>query len=83
MVGMHAAVRRIEAEIAVMSGRIEELGEHMNAVGHAVERLEPHVADVNLAMRPLRRARARMRPAQVPRDGELDELDSKEDAGSG
>ncbi len=62
MIGMHAAVRRIEGEIVQMSGRITELSEHMNAVEEAVARLEPHVADVNLAVRPLRRARARMRP---------------------
>jgi hypothetical protein len=37
----------------------------MAAVETAVTRLEPHIADVNLVMRPLRRARARLptRPA--------------------
>lgn len=60
MVGMHGAVRRIEGDIKTLNGRIDELSEHMAAVEMAVTRLEPHVADVNLAMRPLRRARARL-----------------------
>lgn len=65
MVGMHKAVQRIESDMKVLSERIEELGDHMAAVETAVIRLEPHIADVNLAVRPLRRARARLplRPA--------------------
>jgi predicted nuclease with TOPRIM domain len=65
MVGMHSAVQRIEGEIRTLNGRIDELSEHMAAVETAVTRLEPHIADVNLVMRPLRRARARLptRPA--------------------
>ena len=68
MVGMHEAVQRIEGNIKVLSERIEDLGDHMTAVETAVARLEPHVADVNLAVRPLRRARARLpsRPAATP-----------------
>src|SRR5436305_2319898 len=60
MVGMHSAVQRIEGQITILNGRIDELSEHMAAVETAVTRLEPHVADVNLVMRPLRRARARL-----------------------
>jgi uncharacterized protein YoxC len=60
MVGMHSAVRRIHGEINSLNGRIDELSEHMAGVETAVTRLEPHIADVNLAMRPLRRARARL-----------------------
>jgi septal ring factor EnvC (AmiA/AmiB activator) len=65
MVGMHRSVQRIEIEIKSMNGRIDELSEHMAAVETAVTRLEPHIADVNMVMRPLRRARARLptRPA--------------------
>ena len=64
MVGMHRAVQRIEGDIKGLNGRIDELSDHMAAVELAVTRLEPHIADVNLVMRPLRRARARlpMRP---------------------
>jgi hypothetical protein len=43
-----------------LNERVQDLGDRMAAVETAVTRLEPHVADVNLAMRPLRRARARL-----------------------
>jgi chromosome segregation ATPase len=67
--GMHASVERIEIEIGALSGRISELGERMQAVEEAVVRLEPHVAEVNLAVRPFRRARARFRSAaEIPAD---------------
>lgn len=66
MVGMHGAVQRIEGDMQTLNERVQDLGDRMAAVETAVARLEPHVADVNLAMRPLRRARARLppRPAQ-------------------
>jgi hypothetical protein len=72
MVGMHAAVERIEGQMGDLNNRMGELAERMSDVEHAVARLEPHVADVNLAVRPLRRARARMRPAgeEASVDGE-------------
>jgi predicted nucleic acid-binding Zn-ribbon protein len=60
VVGKHRAVRRIHAEIKSRNGRVEELSEHMAEVETAVTRLEPHIAYVNRAMRPLRRARARL-----------------------
>jgi hypothetical protein len=59
MAGMSASVQRIEVEMGALSARIGELGERMREVEEAVARLEPHVADVNLAVRPLKRARAR------------------------
>ena len=65
-VGMHGAVQRIEGDVKTLNERVQGLGDRMAAVETAVTRLEPHVADVNLAMRPLRRARARLptRPAE-------------------
>jgi chromosome segregation ATPase len=71
--GMHASVERIEVEMRELSGRIGALDDRMAMVEAAVERLEPHVADMNLAIRPLRRARARLPgrpPADVPDVGE-------------
>jgi hypothetical protein len=65
MLGMHGAVRRIEGDIETLNDRVQELGDHMAAVETAVGRLEPHIADVNLVMRPLRRARARL-PTRLP-----------------
>jgi hypothetical protein len=58
--GMHASVERIEVEMRELTARITELDGRMASVEAAVIRLEPHIADVNLAMRPLRRARARL-----------------------
>jgi hypothetical protein len=48
--------------------RVAELSDPMAALEDAGTRLEPQVADVTLAVRPLRRARARlpMRPADGP-----------------
>jgi chromosome segregation ATPase len=57
--GMHASVERIEVEMRELTARITELDERMGSVESAVVRLEPYVADLNLALRPLRRARAR------------------------
>ena len=66
MVGMHGAVQRIEGDMKILNERVQDLGDHMAAVETTVTRLEPHIADVNLVMRPLRRARARLptRPAE-------------------
>jgi hypothetical protein len=62
-----------------LNTRIGELAERMADVERAVARLEPHVADVNLAVRPLRRARARMRPVQESPDVEgEDDLEADE-----
>jgi chromosome segregation ATPase len=58
--GMHASVGRIEVEMRALTGRIGALDERMESVEGAIGRLEPHVADLNLAIRPLRRARARL-----------------------
>lgn len=60
MIGMHRAVQRIESDMRTLNQQVEELNDHMVAVETAVGRLEPHIADVNLVMRPLRRARARL-----------------------
>jgi chromosome segregation ATPase len=71
--GMHASVERIEVEMRELSVRIGALDDRMASVESAVERLEPHVADMNLAIRPFRRARARLpgRPqADAPELGE-------------
>jgi uncharacterized coiled-coil protein SlyX len=71
--GMHASVERIEVEMRELTARITDLDGRMASVEAAVIRLEPHIADVNLAMRPLRRARARLpnRPqADTPDVGE-------------
>jgi chromosome segregation ATPase len=57
--GMHASVERIEVEMHELTTRITDLDRRMASVESAVVRLEPHIADVNLAIRPLRRARAR------------------------
>jgi hypothetical protein len=65
MVGMHRAVGRIEGDMKTLNDRVQDLGDHMAAVETAVTRLEPHIADVNLVMRPLRRARARL-PTRPP-----------------
>jgi hypothetical protein len=51
-----------------LTDRIGALDERMGSVEGAVERLEPYVADLNLALRPIRRARARFpkaAPAEV------------------
>jgi hypothetical protein len=71
--GMHASVERIEVEMRELTARMTELDGRMASVEAAVIRLEPHIADVNLAMRPLRRARARFpnRPqSETPDVGE-------------
>jgi phage shock protein A len=57
--GMHASVERLEVEMRELTARITDLDRRMESVESAVVRLEPHIADVSLAMRPLRRARAR------------------------
>ena len=66
MVGMHASVERIEGQMGDLNHRIADLAQRMADVERAVERLEPHVKEVNLAVRPFRRARARMRPVHGP-----------------
>lgn len=69
--GMHASVERIEVEMRELTARISDLDQRMGSVESAVIRLEPHIADVSLAMRPLRRARARFpgRPHTATPDG--------------
>jgi chromosome segregation ATPase len=58
--GMHASVERIEVEMRELSARIGALDDRMESVDDAIGRLEPYIADLNLAIRPLRRARARL-----------------------
>jgi hypothetical protein len=65
--GMHASVERMEVEMRALTERIGLLDERMAGVEGAVERLEPYVADLNLALRPFRRARARF-PKGAPID---------------
>jgi uncharacterized protein YoxC len=69
--GMHAAVERLDDEVVELRAQIAELDGRMATVADAVTRLEPHIQDVNLAVRPLRRARARMAGrliAEAPRE---------------
>jgi hypothetical protein len=77
--GMHASVERIEVEMRELSGRIGALDQRMESVEGAIGRLEPYVADLNLAMRPLRRARARL-PGRP--DSHADERQTDETAGN-
>jgi hypothetical protein len=58
--GMHAAVVRLEHEVQGLRVDVGELDVRLTAIDEGMSRLEPHIADVNLAMRPLRRARARL-----------------------
>ncbi|HWE34004.1 MAG TPA: hypothetical protein VG410_10995 [Solirubrobacteraceae bacterium] len=71
--GMHASVERMEIEMRELSSRIGALDERMASVESAVVRLEPYVADLNLALRPLRRARARFPNRPVPEPPGTDE----------
>jgi chromosome segregation ATPase len=81
--GMHASVERIEVEMRDLTARISELDQRMASVESAVIRLEPHIADVNLAMRPLRRARARLpgRAAVDPTDPPVEPPDPRDPSG--
>jgi hypothetical protein len=83
--GMHASVERIEVEMHGLSERIGALDERMAAVEGAIERLEPHVADLNLAIRPLRRARARFpnRPGPEAAEAEPEAEAGEPDDGRG
>jgi uncharacterized protein YoxC len=60
VIGMHASVERLEVEIRELRTEIRELDGRMGTVADAVTRLEPHIQDVNLAVRPFRRARSRL-----------------------
>jgi hypothetical protein len=57
--GMHASVERMEGEIRSLRADITGLEEQIG-------RLEPYLQDVNMAVRPFRRARSRLpgRPAE-------------------
>jgi chromosome segregation ATPase len=79
--GMHASVERIEVEMRELTARITELDERMGSVESAVVRLEPYVADLNLALRPLRRARARFPNRPLPEQPGVDEEPPGEAAG--
>jgi len=63
--GMHAAVVRLEHEVQGLRQDVVGLDHRMEAVEETVARLEPSIADMNLAVRPLRRARARL-PRRLP-----------------
>ncbi len=58
--GMHSAVRRLEGEVHGLQEQFAAMDEHVGAMEGRMARLEPYLADVNLAVRPLRRARARL-----------------------
>lgn len=58
--GMHAAVVRLENEVQGLREDVVSLDARMAGIEQGMSRLEPHIADVNLAIRPLRRARARL-----------------------
>jgi chromosome segregation ATPase len=79
--GMHASVERIEVEMRELASRIGELDERMASVESAVVRLEPYVADLNLALRPLRRARARFPNRPIPEQPAGDDEPPSEAAG--
>jgi chromosome segregation ATPase len=79
--GMHASVERIEVEMRELTSQIGELDERMASVESAVVRLEPYVADLNLALRPLRRARARFPNRPLPEQPGADEEPPDEAAG--
>ena len=79
--GMHASVERIEVEMRELTSRITELDERMGSVESAVIRLEPYIADLNLAIRPLRRARARFPNRPVSDQPGVDEEPPSEAAG--
>ena len=70
--GMHAAVRRVEVQVKELQGQLDAIEGRVVEVEDGMSRLEPHIADVNLAMRPLRRARARLpqRPPAGTRPGD-------------
>jgi chromosome segregation ATPase len=78
--GMHASVERIEVEMRELTARISHLDERMASVESAVIRLEPHIADVNLAMRPLRRVRGRL-PSRPHTEVALDGGEATPDVG--
>jgi hypothetical protein len=67
---LNEEMREMRAEIHGLRALIIDLDERMKTVADAVERLEPHIADVNLAVRPLRRAGARFRgrPVEAPKE---------------
>jgi hypothetical protein len=67
--GMHAAVVRLEHEVQGLRVDVVSLDARMSGIEAGMGRLEPHIADVNLAMRPLRRARARL-PQRSPGNGD-------------
>jgi chromosome segregation ATPase len=58
--GMHAGVVRLEGQVAELKTEVSGLNERVFAMEQRLGALEPHVADMSLAIRPLRRARARL-----------------------
>ncbi len=58
--GMHAGVRRLELQVEALGGQVERLDGRVLEMESRLAELEPHIADVSLAIRPLRRARARL-----------------------
>jgi chromosome segregation ATPase len=74
--GMHASVERIEVQMQELTARITDLDTRMESVESAVIRLEPHIADVNLAMRPLRRVRGRLPTRPQPEEPQVGEDES-------
>jgi hypothetical protein len=79
--GMHASVERIEVEMRALTTRMTDLDARMASVEAAVIRLEPHIADVNLAMRPLRRVRGRLPGRPQADDPDLGQDESSTAAG--
>jgi hypothetical protein len=72
---MHAAVVRLEHEVQGLRQDVRGLDGRMESVEAGMARLEPHIADVNLAMRPLRRAKARLPHRSATGHPEPSELD--------
>lgn len=57
---MNAGVRRLGVQLEELKGQVAQLDSRVGEMEERVGRLEPHLADVSLAIRPLRRARARL-----------------------
>ena len=67
--GMHAAVVRLEHEMQGLREEVAGIDDRMAAIEAGMDRLEPYIADVNLAVRPLKRARARLPHRSAAADG--------------
>jgi hypothetical protein len=58
--GMRLGVERLEVQVEGLKDQVASLDARCVEIETRMARLEPYIADVNLAIRPLRRARARL-----------------------